>query len=143
VEVDDLEGREFDIAQSLAEGLPTPAIAQELGVSESVARSRIRVVLAKLGVSNRRELRAKIDRDSWRREFNRINAFIRTHRHSHVPEGYEDEHGPLEPIVSRIRQHHRGPEDDTSYSRRLWHLRAPFGEIDYASELDRLPGWEW
>jgi DNA-binding NarL/FixJ family response regulator len=59
VEVGDLEGSDFEIAQDLIDGLTAPHVAQRFNLSERAARARIRVVFAKLGVSNGRELRER------------------------------------------------------------------------------------
>jgi DNA-binding CsgD family transcriptional regulator len=143
MEVEDLDGPEFEIAQLAAEGYPTPAIAGRLGLSDRTAAARVRVVFAKLGVRNRPELRAKMTANYWRRFLERIRTFIDAHGHSRVPEGYEDDEGPFRPVVERIRRHHAGPADASADSRKVWYMTSPFPGIDYASELDRLPGWEW
>ena len=62
MDVEDLEGLEREIAELAYEGFAAPHIALKLRLSEREAAARIRVVLAKLGVRNRRELWAKMDR---------------------------------------------------------------------------------
>lgn len=57
--------------------------------------------------------------------------------------GIKDNEGPLRPVVEHIRRHHAGPADGSADSRKVWYMTSPFPGIDYASELDRLPGWEW
>jgi DNA-binding NarL/FixJ family response regulator len=61
MDVEDLEGQDREIAELAYEGFAGPHIALKLGLSERAAAARIRVVFAKLGVRNRRELRAKMD----------------------------------------------------------------------------------
>lgn len=143
MEVDDLDGVDHEIAEMAAEGLPAPAIAGRVGLSERAAKDRIRVVFAKLGVRDRRELRVKMTATDWRRTVDRIQSFIETHGHSRVPEGYEDERGPLRPLVEAIRRHHAGPAVGSPDAQRLWYLTSPFPGIDYATDLGQLPGWEW
>ena len=141
MEVGDLEGLEFKLVQELIEGFSAPEIAQRFDLSERAARARIRVVFAKLGVSNARELRQKAAAEDWRHTYARIRAFVEAHGHSRVPEDYQDEHGPLDGIVGNIRLHHSG---------RAWLGEGPpppgsqmYPGVDWEADLDRLPGWSW
>jgi len=101
----------------------------------------IRAVFAKLGVTNLRELREKQQAEEWRHHFARIRAFVEAHGHSRVPEGYRDEHGPLDGLVGNLRLHHGG----RSY------LGGPpppresqmLGLVEWEADLDRLQGWSW
>jgi hypothetical protein len=70
----------------------------------------------------------------WARTLARITRFIEQHGHADVPTGYEDEEGRLDVIVGNIRWHHAGKGGVSP---------GPFPGIDYAPELDRLPGWTW
>jgi hypothetical protein len=70
----------------------------------------------------------------WAKTFARIRRFIEENGHSRVPDRYSDEVGPLDAIVGNIRWHHAG---------RAGVSPGPFPGIDYAAELDKLPGWEW
>jgi hypothetical protein len=70
----------------------------------------------------------------WQRTLARIRRFIEENGHSRVPDRYADEIGPLDAIVGNIRLHHAG---------RAGTSPGPFPGIDYAADLDRLPGWEW
>jgi hypothetical protein len=76
-----------------------------------------------------------IDRAAfWTQTLARIGRFIQVHGHSRVPDRYSDEVGPLDAIVGNIRLHHAGLAGVSP---------GPFPGIDYAADLDRLPGWEW
>jgi DNA-binding CsgD family transcriptional regulator len=143
MEVDDLDSAGQEVAELAAEGFSAPAIAARVGLTERAARARIKVVFAKLGVRNRRDLRAKMTATDWRRTFDRIRGFIDAHGHSRIPEGYSDDHGPLRPLVENIRRHHAGPADDSTEARRGWYMSSPYPGIDYGAELDLLRGWEW
>jgi hypothetical protein len=141
VEIGDLEGPEFEIAQLLIEGFNAPEVAQRLNLSARAARARIRVVYAKLGVTNLRELREKEQVESWRHAYARIRAFVEAHGHSRLPEGYRDEDGPLDGLVGNLRLQHSGrsylggpPPPRESQS---------LGLVNWEAELDRLPGWSW
>jgi hypothetical protein len=57
-----------------------------------------------------------------------------THGHSRLPEGYHDDMGRLDILVGNLRWHHAGKGGVSP---------GPFPGIDYAKDLDRLPGWEW
>ena len=70
----------------------------------------------------------------WQRTLARIRRFIERFGHSHVPDRYADEDGPLDAIVGNLRLHHAGQAGVSP---------GPFPGIDYAADLDRLPGWEW
>jgi hypothetical protein len=70
----------------------------------------------------------------WQETLARIRRFIEQHGHSNVPPGYSDQRGPLDIIVGNIRWHHAGKGGASP---------GPFPGIDYAAELDRLPGWHW
>jgi hypothetical protein len=70
----------------------------------------------------------------WAETLARIGRFIEVHGHSRVPDRYADEVGPLDAIVGNLRLHHAG---------RAAASPGPFPGIDYAADLDRLPGWEW
>jgi hypothetical protein len=70
----------------------------------------------------------------WGETLARIQRFIDQHGHSNVPSNYRDERGPLDAIVGNIRWHHAGKGGASP---------GPFPGIDYAAELDRLPGWHW
>ncbi len=70
----------------------------------------------------------------WQRTLRRIKRFIDQHGHSQVPKGYADDEGPLDVIVGNIRWHRAGKAGVSP---------GPFPGVDYASDLDRLPGWEW
>jgi hypothetical protein len=70
----------------------------------------------------------------WAETLARIGRFIEVHGHSRVPHRYADEVGPLDAIVGNLRLHHAG---------RAGASPGPFPGIDYAADLDRLPGWEW
>jgi hypothetical protein len=71
---------------------------------------------------------------SWALTLTRICGFIEEHGHSRVPDPYFDDVGRLDVIVGNLRWHHAG---------RAGISPGPFPGIDYAAELDRLPGWEW
>ena len=70
----------------------------------------------------------------WQRTLARIQRFIEEHGHSNVPSGYEDDQGRLDVIVGNLRWHYAGKGGMSP---------GPFPGIDYAADLDRLPGWEW
>ena len=70
----------------------------------------------------------------WAETLARISRFIERFGHSRVPDQYADEDGPLDAIVGNIRLHHAGGAGSSP---------GPFPGIDYAADLDRLPGWEW
>ena len=55
-----LTRREADVLVLLLAGLTTPQVARRLGVSSSTARTHCRAVLRKLGVGDRRALRARL-----------------------------------------------------------------------------------
>lgn len=141
VEVGDLEGPEFELVQELIEGFRAPEIARRWNLSEGAVRARIRVVFAKLGVSNLRDLREKEQAEGWRDHYARIRAFVEAHGHSRVPEGYRDGYGPLDGLVGNLRMHHSG----RSY------LGGPpppresqmLGLVEWEAELDQLGGWSW
>jgi Bacterial regulatory proteins, luxR family len=141
VEIGELERPEFELVQELIEGLGAPQIAQRWNLPERAVRAKIRVVFAKLGVTNLRQLREKEQAESWRHDFARIRAFVETHGHSRIPDGYRDEFGPLDGLVGNLRLHHSG---------RSYLGRKPpppelqmLGLIDWEADLDRLPGWSW
>lgn len=140
MEVRDLRGSDLEIAQELIEGCPAPLIAQRLNLSERAARARIRVISAKLGVTNRQELRHKATAEAWRQDYARIRAFVEAHGHSRVPEDYWDRHGPLDGLVGNIRLHHSG---------RSWLGEGPpprgseYPGVDWEADLDRLGGRSW
>lgn len=142
MELNDLEGPEFEIAQMANEGFSARHIAARLGLSERAAAARLRIVFAKLGVRDRRELRTKIGTTEWLEALGKIRAFIDAHGHSRVPESYRDEDGmPLAGLVSNIRRRHAG---------RDWLGEGPrpkgsdfFPGVDYEADLDRLQGWTW
>jgi hypothetical protein len=141
MEVRDLEGPELEIAGLLIDGHSAPHVAQRLNLSERAARARIRVIFAKLGVSNALELRRKEQAEEWRRTYARIRAFVEAHGHSRVPDGYSDEHGRLDGLVGNILLHHSG---------RAWLGESPpprelqmYGSVDWEADLDRLEGWSW
>ena len=141
MEAGDLEGPEFELVQELIEGFSAPEIARRWDLSERTVRARIRVVFAKLGVSNVRQLRQKEQAEEWRYDYERIRAFVETNGHSRVPEGYSDEQGPLDGLVGNLRLHHSG----RSY---LGEPPPPresqmLGLVDWEADLDRLEGWSW
>ena len=70
----------------------------------------------------------------WQKSLARIERFIERHGHSRIPDGYHDEDGPLDILVGNIRWHHAGKAGVSP---------GPFPGTDYATVLDRLPGWEW
>ena len=70
----------------------------------------------------------------WQETLGRIRQFIEEHGHSRVPHGYRDQRGPLDAIVGNIRWHHAGKAGVSP---------GPFPGIDYAADLDDVPGWEW
>lgn len=70
----------------------------------------------------------------WAETLQRIRRFIEIHGHSSVPDGYADDRGPLDVIVGNLRWHHAGKGGVSP---------GPFPGIDYAKDLDKLPGWEW
>lgn len=70
----------------------------------------------------------------WQTTLARIRRFIEEHGHSRVPERYSDADGRLDVIVSSLRWHHAGKGGVSP---------GPFPGIDYAADLERLPGWEW
>jgi hypothetical protein len=70
----------------------------------------------------------------WATTLARIRRFIEENGHSRVPDRYSDDVGPLDAIVGNIRLHHAGLAGVSP---------GPFPGIDYAADLDRLPGWEW
>lgn len=70
----------------------------------------------------------------WAKTLSRIRRFIERFGHSRVPNRYADEDGPLDAIVGNIRLHHAGLAGVSP---------GPFPGIDYAAELENLPGWEW
>jgi hypothetical protein len=81
------------------------------------------------------ELPPPFDRAAfWEKSLARIERFIERHGHSRLPDGYHDEEGPLDILVGNIRWHHAGKAGTSP---------GPFPGTDYASVLDRLPGWEW
>ena len=70
----------------------------------------------------------------WAATLQRIRRFIEIHGHSRVPDGYADERGPLDVIVGNLRWHHAGKGGVSP---------GPFPGIDYAKDLNELPGWDW
>jgi hypothetical protein len=109
-----------------------------MNLSERAAWARIRVIFAKLGVSNARELRRKEQAEDWRRTYTRIRAFVEAHGHSRVPEGYSDEHGRFDGLVGNLLLHHSG---------RAWLGEPPpprelqmDGSVDWEDDLDGLEG---
>ena len=70
----------------------------------------------------------------WAKTLARIGRFIERFGHSRVPDRYSDEDGPLDAIVGNIRLHHAGLAGVSP---------GPFPGIDYAADLEKLPGWEW
>jgi hypothetical protein len=70
----------------------------------------------------------------WAETLERIRRFIEAHGHARVPDGYHDDHGRLDIIVGNLRWHHAGKGGVSP---------GPFPGVDYASDLDRMPGWEW
>ena len=70
----------------------------------------------------------------WARTLARIRRFIEQHGNSNVPEFFEDDEGRLDVLVGNLRWHHAGKGGVSP---------GPFPGIDYAADLDRLPGWEW
>ena len=70
----------------------------------------------------------------WADTLARIRRFIDQHGHANVPDGYHDESGRLDILVENLRWHHAGKGGVSP---------GPFPGIDYAADLDRLPGWEW
>ncbi|HEX5013489.1 MAG TPA: hypothetical protein VFV72_04945 [Candidatus Limnocylindrales bacterium] len=70
----------------------------------------------------------------WAETLNRIREYIETHGDSRVPAHYADARGRLDVIVENLRWHHAGHGGVSP---------GPFPGIDYAADLDRLPGWEW
>jgi hypothetical protein len=70
----------------------------------------------------------------WGETLGRIRHFVEQHGHSNVPDGYADEQGRLDIIVGNLRWHHAGKGGVSP---------GPFPGIDYAADLDQLPGWEW
>jgi hypothetical protein len=72
--------------------------------------------------------------DAWTRTLQRIGRFIEEHGDSRVPNPYFDADGRLDVIVENLRWHHAG---------RAGTSPGPYPGIDYAADLDRLPGWEW
>ena len=142
MELNDLDGTEFEIAQMGAEGLSVRHIAARLNLTERTAAARLRVVFDKLGVRDRRELRTKIGTTEWQRALGSIRAFIDAHGHSRIPESYRDEDGmPLAGLVSNIRWRHAG-RDWLGEGRRP-QASDFFPGVDYEAELDRLRGWTW
>jgi hypothetical protein len=70
----------------------------------------------------------------WAETLGRIRRFVETHGHSRLPDGYHDDMGRLDILVGNLRWHHAGKGGVSP---------GPFPGIDYAKDLDRLPGWEW
>jgi hypothetical protein len=70
----------------------------------------------------------------WGETLARIRRFMESHGHTRVPEGYHDDRGQLDIIVGNLRWHHAGHGGASP---------GPFPGIDYAKDLDELPGWEW
>ncbi len=70
----------------------------------------------------------------WARTLARIRRFIDQHGNSNVPAFFEDDEGRLDVLVGNLRWHHAGKGGVSP---------GPFPGIDYAADLDRLPGWEW
>ncbi|ANN18885.1 hypothetical protein SD37_26850 [Amycolatopsis orientalis] len=48
-----LTGRQHEVLELLAAGLPNPAIARQLGISSKTVRNHVSVILTKLGVKDR------------------------------------------------------------------------------------------
>jgi DNA-binding CsgD family transcriptional regulator len=141
MELDDLRGLDREIGQWLLEGLSTPHIAQLLGVTQHAAAARVRVVLAKLDVGGRRELRHKVAASRWRMDFARITFYVDTHGHSHIPAPYDDGHGKtdrLDALVARLRNHH-----SRKWPGRRPEQADPYPSIDWEHDLDVLEGWSW
>jgi hypothetical protein len=74
------------------------------------------------------------ERAAWEKTLARICRFIDEHGHSRVPDPYFDTDGRLDVIVGNLRWHHAGRPGTNP---------GPFPGIEYAPDLDRLPGWEW
>jgi DNA-binding CsgD family transcriptional regulator len=130
-----LAGRHREAADLAYEGFSARHIASRLGLSESAARRLIQEAFAKLGVQDRKELREKWTREMWELTFDRIRRFVGEYSHSDIPADYSDEHGGgLGELVANIRHHHAGLAG---------HSPGPFPGVDYASDLDRLEGWDW
>jgi hypothetical protein len=70
----------------------------------------------------------------WQKTLARIRRFIEANGHSRLPDPYFDDDGQLDIIVGNLRWHHAGKGGVSP---------GPFPGIDYAADLDRLPGWEW
>ena len=70
----------------------------------------------------------------WKRTLRRIRRFIDQHGHARLPEPYHDDEGRLDIIVESLRWHHAGKGGIDP---------GPFPGVDYASDLDALPGWDW
>ena len=70
----------------------------------------------------------------WQRTVARIRRFVEANGPSRMPDPYFDDDGRLDVIVGNLRWHHAGKADISA---------GPFPGIDYAADLDRLPGWEW
>jgi DNA-binding CsgD family transcriptional regulator len=141
MEVRDLKSSDFEIAQDLIEGFSAPHIARRLNLSERAAGARIRVIFAKLGVSNREELRHRRRQKSGDITTRGFAPSLRPRGHSRVPEDYWDEHGPLDGLVGNIRLHHSGRSC-------LGEGPPPRGSemypgVDWEADLDRLDGWSW
>lgn len=76
-----------------------------------------------------------IDRAAlWQQTLERIDRFIEEFGHAQIPSGYHDGHGQLDIIVGNLRWHHAGKGGVSP---------GPFPGIDYAADLNRLPGWTW
>ncbi len=65
VNVDELTVKHLEVAQWALDGYPTPGIAQTMGIPEARVAKLLGEVYAKLGVKNRKELRAKYDQARW------------------------------------------------------------------------------
>ena len=70
----------------------------------------------------------------WATTLARIRRFIEENGHSRIPEPYFDDIGRLDVIVGNIRWHHAGRGGISP---------GPFPGIDYAADLEQIPGWEW
>lgn len=56
----DLTPRQTEVAQALAEGLSTKAIAKRLGIAPSTAKDHVAAVMAALGTKRRAEVAARL-----------------------------------------------------------------------------------
>lgn len=74
------------------------------------------------------------DQARWRRDLARIRRFVGEHGHLRMPDGYTDDGGRLDVLVRVLRWHYAGGSTGSG---------GPYPGVDWVSDLEQIPGWEW